>query len=86
MSSKLLSVTIPEEMYRQVEERRKMGQYSRSELVRAALRRFLGVPVVQATQEEIEAIERGEEGIARGEGVPLEELEEEWKTENSKGA
>ena len=86
MGSKILSVTIPEELYAQVEKQRKVGHYSRSELVRVALRRFLGIPIVQATQEEIEAIKQGQEAIARGEFVTLEELEEEWKAENKNGS
>ena len=74
MSSKTLSVTIPEELYALLDEQRKAGHYSRSEFVREALRRFLTIPSVAATPEEIAAINRGREEIARGEFSTLDEV------------
>lgn len=74
MSSKTLTVTIPEELYTEVERAREAGHYSRSEFVREALRRFLGVPSVAATNEEIEAIEEGRRAFSRGEYVSLDKL------------
>jgi Arc/MetJ-type ribon-helix-helix transcriptional regulator len=76
MSSKTLSVTIPEELYDRIDQRRKEGHYSRSEFVREALRRFLNVPTADATSEEIAAIEAGRNELERGEYVPLDKLRE----------
>ena len=74
MSSKTLSVTIPEELYELMDEKRKAGHYSRSEFVREALRRYLAIPTVDATAEEAEAIQRGRAEIARGNFVTLDQL------------
>ena len=74
MSSKTLSVTIPEELYALLDEQRKAGHYSRSEFVREALRRFLTIPSVDATPEEIAVINRGREEIARGDFSTLDEV------------
>jgi len=74
MGSKTLSVTIPEELYALIDERRKAGHYSRSEFVREALRRHLGLPSAEASAEEIEAIEKGRRAFKRGDFVTLDEL------------
>ncbi len=74
MPSKTLTVTIPEELYRQIEKQREAGHYSRSEFVREALRRFLGVPRVDATPEESSAIKEGRAAYRRGDYVTLDEL------------
>ncbi len=76
MSSKTLSVTIPEELYDRIDQQRKQGHYSRSEFVREALRRFLNVPTADATSDEIAAIEAGRAELERGEYVPLGKLKE----------
>ena len=73
MSSKNLSVTIPEELYVLMDEQRKVGHYSRSEFVREALRRFL-IPSVQATPEESIAIAEGRKDIEAGDYVTLDEM------------
>lgn len=74
MSSKTLSVTIPEELYELMDEKRKAGHYSRSEFVREALRRYLAIPTVDATAEEAEAIRRGRAEIASGNFVTFDQL------------
>ena len=74
MGSKTLSVTIPEELYTLIDEKRKAAHYSRSEFVREALRQYLSIPVVEASPEEIEAIEEGRRAYKRGEFVSLDEL------------
>ena len=74
MSSKTLSVTIPEELYELMDEKRKAGHYSRSEFVREALRRYLAIPTVDATAEEVQAIQRGRAEIASGNFVTLDQL------------
>ena len=76
MGSKTLSVTIPEELYELMDEKRKAGHYSRSEFVREALRRYLAIPTVEATAEEAEAIERGRAEIADGRYMTLDQLRE----------
>lgn len=74
MSSKTLTVTIPEELYALIEERRSVGHYSRSEFVRDALRRHLTIPTDDATPDEVAAIERGRAEFAVGDFVTLDEL------------
>ncbi|MDP7549373.1 MAG: ribbon-helix-helix domain-containing protein, partial [Alphaproteobacteria bacterium] len=74
MGSKTLSVTIPEELYARLDQKRKEGHYSRSEFVREALRRFLNVPTADATAEEIAAMAAGRAEIESGEFVTLDEL------------
>ncbi len=78
MASKNLSVTVPEELYALLDERRKIGHYSRSEFVREALRHYL-IPSVQATPEEIKAIEEGRKAFAAGDYATLDELERDLK-------
>ena len=75
MASKTLSVTIPEQLYRRIDEQRAKGHYSRSEFVREALRRFVGFPAVEATSEEEAAIKKGRAEIARGDYVSLDDLD-----------
>ncbi len=74
MASKVLTVTVPEELYARIEEQREEGHYSRSEFVREALRRYLGISTVTASQEEVAAIAAGREAIAKGDFVPLDAL------------
>ena len=79
MGSKTLSVTIPEELYALIDERRKAGHYTRSEFVRDALRRYLAIPTDAPTPDEVEAIERGRTEHAAGDFVTLDELLDEMK-------
>ena len=78
MSSKTLSVTIPEELYALVDEKRKAGHYNRSEFVRLALRLFL-MPTEDATPDEIKAIEEGRKAYAEGDYIGLEQMLSEMK-------
>lgn len=74
MTTRTLSVTIPEELYERIEKARKEGHYNRSELVREALRRFFGIPAVNATPDEIAAMKEGREAYERGEYVTLDDM------------
>ncbi len=74
MASKVLTVTVPEELYAQIEEVRQVGHYSRSEFVREALRRHLGIRAVGATEGEINAITDGRKAMAKGDFVSLDAL------------
>ncbi len=72
---KTLSVTIPDELYKKLEQNRKKGFYNRSEFVREALRRFVNVPSITATKEENQIFIRGSEEFSRGEFVSLDKLD-----------
>jgi predicted transcriptional regulator len=69
-----MTVSLPPEMLRAVEKARKAEHRTRSELVREALRAYLGIPIVTPTIEERAALARGRAEIARGEFVRLDEL------------
>ncbi len=78
MVSKPISITLPEEMLEEVERASKTEHRTRSELIREALRHYLfarRAPVVAASAEELEAIERGRAEIDRGDYVTLDKLE-----------
>jgi Arc/MetJ-type ribon-helix-helix transcriptional regulator len=81
MSSKMISVSIPEEMLPEIDSAARKEHRSRSELIREALRRYLLrerlIPVEDAEPDEIEAIERGRGEFSRGEFVRLDDLERE---------
>jgi metal-responsive CopG/Arc/MetJ family transcriptional regulator len=83
MSSKTISVNIPEEMLPEIDEAARHEKRSRSEVVREALWRYLShrrgrmIPLDEAQPDEIEAIGRGREEIARGDFVRLEDLQRE---------
>jgi predicted transcriptional regulator len=70
-----LTVTLPDDLLRHVDRARAVDRRRRSDIVRDALRRYLGhqPPEDEATPDEIAAIERGRAQIARGEAVTLEE-------------
>ena len=77
MGSKNISITLPEEMFRLVEAECKRDHRTRSELVREALRTYFSVrriPLVEATPQELAAIDEGRRAVARGEYVTLETL------------
>jgi metal-responsive CopG/Arc/MetJ family transcriptional regulator len=68
-----LTVTLPDDLLRQV-DRARAGQRRRSEIVRDALRQYLGsTPEDEATTDEVASLEHGRAQIARGESVTLEE-------------
>jgi metal-responsive CopG/Arc/MetJ family transcriptional regulator len=83
MGSKMISVTIPEEMLPEIDQAALHENRSRSELIREALRRYLSrrrhrmIPLDDAQPDEIEAIERGREQFARRDFVRLEDLQRE---------
>jgi metal-responsive CopG/Arc/MetJ family transcriptional regulator len=83
MSSKMISVSIPEEMLPEIDNAARKEHRSRSELIREALRRYLSadrsrmLPIDDAQRDEIEAIERGRTDFARGEFIRLEDLQRE---------
>lgn len=83
MSSKTISVNIPEEMLPAIDQAALHENRSRSELIREALRRYLShgrgrmIPLDDAQPDEIEAIERAREEFARGDFVRLEDLQRE---------
>src|SRR5216684_419730 len=81
MGSKMISVSIPEEMLPEIDQAALHENRSRSELIREALRRYLSrrrhrmIPLDDAQPDEIEAIERGREQFTRGDFVRLEDLQ-----------
>jgi metal-responsive CopG/Arc/MetJ family transcriptional regulator len=83
MSSKMISVSIPEEMLPEIDSAARKEHRSRSELIREAVRRYLSpergriLPVDEAQRDEIEAIERGRAEFARGEFIRLDDLQRE---------
>jgi metal-responsive CopG/Arc/MetJ family transcriptional regulator len=83
MTSKMISVSIPEEMLPEIDQAALHENRSRSELIREALRRYLSharsrkIPLDDAQPDEIEAIERAREEFARGDFVRLEDLQRE---------
>ncbi len=83
MSSKMISVSIPEEMLPEIDDAARKEHRCRSELIREALRRYLSadrsrmLPIDDAQRDEIEAIERGRADFARGEFIRLEDLQRE---------
>jgi len=83
MTSKMISVSIPEEMLPEIDSAARKEHRSRSELIREALRRYLSpersrvLPVDEAQPDEVEAIERGRAEFARGEFIRLDDLQRE---------
>jgi predicted transcriptional regulator len=71
-----LSISLPPEMVRLVNRAAKAEHRTRSELIREALRDYLGqrIAVVDVSRSERAAISRGRKQIARGEYVTLDEL------------
>jgi predicted transcriptional regulator len=72
-----ITISLPEDVLRAVDEVALMHESTRSALVEDALRWYLRIgelPSEQATREEIAAIERGRAEIARGEFVTFEEI------------
>ena len=83
MTSKMISVSIPEEMLPEIDDAARKEHRSRSELIREALRRYLSpesgrmIPMDDAQPDEAAAIKRGREEFKRGEFVRLEDLQHE---------
>lgn len=83
MASKMISVSLPEEMLPEIDSAARREHRSRSELIREALRRYLSgglgrvLPVEEPLPDEIEAIERGRAEFSRGEFVSLDDLQRE---------
>lgn len=72
-----MTVSIPREMLREVDEVRKREHRTRSELVREALRAYMrasALPIYAPTKRELAAIRKGREEISRGEYYTLAEL------------
>jgi metal-responsive CopG/Arc/MetJ family transcriptional regulator len=71
----ILTVSLPREMMKQVEETRKAENRTRSELVREALRTYFALArrfsEVEATPAEIRALTRARREFERGETVSL---------------
>ena len=79
MTSKHLSITLPPELYAEVEAASERERRSRAEIVRDALALYLArsIPLEEPTPDELEAIKEGREAYERGEYVTLEE----WRRE-----
>ncbi len=73
-----MTVSLPREMIREVEEVRKAEHRTRSELVREALRvyfaRARALPVYTPTAGELRAIEKGRAEMRRGESLTIDEF------------
>jgi metal-responsive CopG/Arc/MetJ family transcriptional regulator len=83
MTSKMISVSIPEEMLPEIDNAAHKEHRSRSELIREALRRYLSpesgrmIPLGDAEPDEVAAIKRGRAAFKRGEFMRLEDLQHE---------
>lgn len=81
MTTKMISVSLPEEMLLELDEAARREQCSRAELIREALRRYLAddrlVPLGDAKSDEIKAIVRGRRQFEQGEFIRLEDLQNE---------
>lgn len=83
MASKMISVSVPEDMLPEIDGAARREHRSRSELIREAVRRYLTgdpgriLPVDEAQPEEIEAIGRGRAEFSRGEFIRLDDLQRE---------
>ena len=76
MARRNLSISLPSEMVTLVDRAARVEHRTRSELVREALRAYLGrkIPVVEASKEERAAIKRGRREIEHGRYVTLEQI------------
>jgi Arc/MetJ-type ribon-helix-helix transcriptional regulator len=83
MSSKMISVSLPEEMLPAIDAAARREHRSRSEFIREALRHYIKadrgryVPAVDPDPEEIEAIRASRKDFAKGKFVHLEDLQRE---------
>ena len=72
-----MTVSLPRKMLEEVDTVRKKEHRTRSELVREALRVYMGArtfPVYTPTPRELAAIRKGREEIRRGEYVTIDQL------------
>lgn len=80
-TTKTLTISLPPLMVDELDRVRHREHRTRSELVREALRHYVGAashrlpPAEEATTSEIAAIRQGREEYARGETVRLEDLQ-----------
>jgi len=76
MSRRNLSISLPADMVTLVDRAAKLEHRTRSELVREALRAYLGrkIPVVTVSPRERARIARGRREIERGEFVTLDQI------------
>lgn len=79
MTSKHLTLTLPPELYAEIEAACRRERRSRAAIVREALALYFArrIPVEEPAPDELEAIDEGREALARGEYVSLEE----WRRE-----
>jgi metal-responsive CopG/Arc/MetJ family transcriptional regulator len=81
-STKTIATTLPAEELAEFDRVRERRSLSRSQALREAIRWYIGAmrslpPAEDPLPDEIEAIRRGKEQIARGEYVRLEDLQRE---------
>ncbi len=71
-----MTISLPPAMVKEVERVCKAEHRTRSELVREALRTYMGdrFPVVAASPAELRAIRRGRMALRRGEYVTLDQI------------
>ena len=79
MSSRMISVSIPEEMLPEIDDAARRERRSRSEVIREALRRYLSsgrmIALDDARPDEAEAVARGRTEFERGDFIRLEDLQ-----------
>ena len=82
-AKKTVSVALPQEELVALDRLRKRDNLTRAQALREAIRRYVSqdskraIPVEDALPDEIEAIEKGQAEIARGEYVLLDDLKHE---------
>lgn len=83
-TTKTLTISLPPAMVEELDRVRAREHRTRSELLREALRRYVAdsqrhrlPPAENATDDEVEAIQRAQAEFARGETVSLEDLQHE---------
>jgi metal-responsive CopG/Arc/MetJ family transcriptional regulator len=81
-TKKTIATTLPAEELAEFDRVRERRSLSRSQALREAIRSYIGAmrslpPAQDPLPDEIEAIRRGKEQIARGEYVRLEDLQRE---------
>ncbi len=82
-TTKTVTISLPPPMVEELDRVRQHEHRTRSELVREALRQYVGSPgrrlppAVEATAAEGASIRRGREEYARGETMRLEDLQNE---------
>lgn len=75
-TTKTMTISLPPQMVQEFEAVRKAKSFTRSELVRQALREYFynSFPVYTPTKAEIKAIQAGRREIRSGNFITLEEL------------